>query len=131
MCRFYYPKDLQIETTIVTDETTTLLIACNDGLLNTFNTVQLTGWHANVDMHYIVSRKKVIEYCIKYVTKSESRSQSLRHVYITIVRNLIIHSKLCRRYLSIVSGKGLFCTGNLLPFTSITISKSFKGFHCC
>ena len=106
MCHFYYPKDLQIETTTVTDETPTLLIACNDGLLNTFNTVQLTGWHANVDMHYIVSRKKVIEYCIKYVTKSESRSQSLRHVYTTIVRNLIIHSKLCRRYLSIVLGKG-------------------------
>ena len=54
MCRFHYPKDLKLETTTVTDETPTLLIACNDGLLNTFNAVQLTGWHANVDMHYIV-----------------------------------------------------------------------------
>ena len=59
-----------------------------DGLLNSFNTVQLTGWRANVDMQYIISRKKVIEYCTKYVTKSEPHSQSLRAVYTTIVRSL-------------------------------------------
>ena len=88
MCRFHFPKDLQLETTVVIDETPTLLTARNDGLLNSFNTVQLSGWRANVDMQYIVSRKKVIEYCTKYVTKSESRSQSLRDVYTTIVRSL-------------------------------------------
>ena len=88
MCRFHFPKDLQLETTIVIDETPTLLTARNDGLLNSFNTVQLSGWRANVDMQYIVSRKKVIEYCTKYVTKSESRSQSLRDVYTTIVCSL-------------------------------------------
>ena len=35
-------------------------------------------------MQYIISRKKV-EYCTKYVTKSEPHSQSLRDVYTTIV----------------------------------------------
>ena len=39
-------------------------------------------------MQYIVSRCRVIEYCTKYVTKSEPRSQSLKHVFTTIVCNL-------------------------------------------
>ena len=54
---FHYPKDQQIdhETTIIIDETCTLLTARNSGLINSFNTVQLLGWHTNVDMQYIVS----------------------------------------------------------------------------
>ena len=50
VCCFHYPKDLRHETTIVIDETPTLLTARNDGLLNSFNPVQLSAWHANVDM---------------------------------------------------------------------------------
>ena len=54
---FHYPKDLQIdhETTIIINETCTLLTARNNGLLYSFNTVQLLGWHTNVDVQYIVS----------------------------------------------------------------------------
>jgi hypothetical protein len=39
-------------------------------------------------MQYIVSRRKVIEYCTKYVTKSEPRSQSLKEVFTSIVHSL-------------------------------------------
>ena len=39
-------------------------------------------------MQYIVSRKRVLQYCTKYVTKSEPRSQSLKEIFITIVRGL-------------------------------------------
>ena len=39
-------------------------------------------------MQYIVSRNKVIQYCTKYVTKSEPRSQSLKEVFTTIVHSL-------------------------------------------
>ncbi len=48
--------------------------ARNDGLINSFNPVQLSGWCANVDMQ---SRRRVIDYCTKYVTKSEPRSETL------------------------------------------------------
>lgn len=65
-----------------------LLTARNDSMLNSFNHIQLSAWRANVDMQYIVSRRKVIEYCTKYVTKSEPRSQSLKEVFTTIVRSL-------------------------------------------
>ena len=57
-------------------------------MVNSFNPVQLSAWRANVDMQYIVSRRRVIEYCTKYVTKSEPRSQSLKEVFTTIVCSL-------------------------------------------
>lgn len=39
-------------------------------------------------MKYIVSRQRVIEYCAKYATKSEPRSQTVREVFQGIVRSL-------------------------------------------
>ena len=88
-CRFGYPKPLQPETALVTeDDDPVLLTARNDGLVNSFNSVQLSAWRANVDMQYCVSRRKVIEYCAKYATKSEPRSQPLKEIFATIVRTL-------------------------------------------
>ena len=59
-CRFGYPKPLQPNTTIVTEDQPTLLTARNDGMINSFNPVQLSAWRANVDMQYIVSRQRVL-----------------------------------------------------------------------
>ena len=39
-------------------------------------------------MQYIVSCQSVLQYCTKYVTKSEPRSQSLKEIFTTIVRGL-------------------------------------------
>ena len=50
--------------------------------------MQLSGWRANVDMQYVVSRRRVINYVAKYATKSEPRSKSLKTVYRTIMKNL-------------------------------------------
>ena len=87
-CRFGYPKPLQPHTDIVMEEEPAILTARNDGMVNSYNPVQLSAWRANVDMQYIVSRRRVIEYCTKYVTKSGPRSQSLKEVFTTIVRSL-------------------------------------------
>ena len=87
-CRFGYPKPLQPETTIVIDPEPTLLTARNDGMINSFNPVQLSAWRANVDMQYIVSRRRVIDYCTKYITKSEPRSETLKDTFTRIVRGL-------------------------------------------
>lgn len=57
-------------------------------LTATYNPVYLSAWRANVDMHYIVSRWRVIGLCVKYVTKIEPRSQSLREIFTTIVCSL-------------------------------------------
>ena len=87
-CHFGYPKPLQPHTTIVTEDEPALLTARNDGIINSFNPVQLSAWRANVDMQYIVSRQRVLHYCTKYVTKSEPRSQSLKEIFTTIIRSL-------------------------------------------
>jgi len=88
-CRFGYPKPLQPETALVMEDgEPVLLTARNDGLINSFNPVQLSAWRANVDMQYCVSRHKVIEYCAKYATKCEPRSQPLKEIFNNIVRNL-------------------------------------------
>ena len=60
----------------------------NDAVINSFNPVQLQAWRANVDMQYCISRHKVIEYCAKYATKCEPRSQSLKEVYNSVVKGL-------------------------------------------
>ena len=58
------------ETIIETDPEPTPLTARNDSMVNSFNPNQLSAWRANVDMQYIVSHRRVIDYCTKYVTKS-------------------------------------------------------------
>ena len=42
-CRFGYPKALQPQTAIVTEDEPTLLTARNDGMINSFNPVQLSA----------------------------------------------------------------------------------------
>ena len=68
--------------TVADDGTIDLLTARNDALIKSHNPIQLSGWRANVDMKYCVSRDKVINYCAKYATKCEPRSQSLKDVYL-------------------------------------------------
>ena len=106
VCRFGYPKPMQQQTTITNDnDETELLTSRNDGLLNSFNPIQLSAWRANVDMKYIVSRHRVIEYCAKYATKCEPRSQPMRQIFqkimdslksgntsLTVVQKLLINS---------------------------------------
>ena len=88
-CRFGYPKQLQPATAIVTENGELhVQTARNDTLLNSYNPVQLSAWRANVDMQYMVSRHRVIEYVAKYATKSEPRSKALREVYNHIMKGL-------------------------------------------
>ena len=77
-CRFGYPRPLQPQTTILTEDgEPNLLTARNDGLVNSYNPIQLS-----------VSRHKVFEYCAKYATKCEPCSKPLKEVFTAIVRSL-------------------------------------------
>ena len=88
-CRFGYPKTLQPQTNFSSEnDQVELLTARNDTLVNSYNPIQLSAWRGNVDMKYIVSKHKVIEYCAKYATKCESRSLPLREVFQQIVSSL-------------------------------------------
>ena len=58
-CRFSYPKDLQPVTSVVTEDgKPTLMTQRNDHLLNSYNPLQLSAWRSNVDMQFIVSRRR-------------------------------------------------------------------------
>ena len=89
-CRFGYPKPLVPEFTAmeIEEEEPVLLTERNDGLVNSFNPVQLSAWRANMDMQYCVSRRKVVEYVAKYATKCEPRSQTMKQVFATIAKSL-------------------------------------------
>ena len=88
-CRFGYPKPLQPITTInMEGSTPTLLTQRNDCLLNSYNPVQLSAWRANVDMQYIMSRNRVLNYIAKYAAKSEPRSKGLKAVYGNILKTM-------------------------------------------
>lgn len=89
VCRFGYPKALQSQTNLTSENgEVEILTARNDTLVNSYNPVQLSAWRGNVDMKYIVSRHKVIEYCAKYATKCEPRSVPLKEVFQRIVSSL-------------------------------------------
>lgn len=62
-CRFGYPKPLQPQSAIVMEEEPTIFTARNDGIVNSYNPVQLLAWCANVDMQYIVSRCRMHKVC--------------------------------------------------------------------
>lgn len=88
-CRFGYPQPLQTDTAIAhQDGTYELVTARNDTLVNSFNPLQLSSWRANVDMKYLVSKEKVVEYCAKYATKSEPRSETMQETFKLIVNSL-------------------------------------------
>ena len=77
-CRFGYPKPLQPITTInMEGSTPTLLTQRNDCLLNSYNPVQLSAWRANVDMQYIVSRNRVLNYIAKYAASIQGLEGSV------------------------------------------------------
>ena len=60
----------------------------NDHLLNSYNPLQLSAWRANVDMQFIVSRRRVLNYCAKYATKPEPRSKALKSIYSNVMKSL-------------------------------------------
>lgn len=82
-------SSLQAETIItIENEQHEILIARNDTLINSYKPIQLSAWRANVDMKYITSKQKIVEYCAKYATKCEPRSQSMREIFNSIVNGL-------------------------------------------
>ena len=60
----------------------------NDKLLNSYNPLQLSAWRANVDMQFIISRRRVLNYCAKYATKPEPRSKALKSIYSNVMKSL-------------------------------------------
>ena len=50
--------------------------------------MQLSAWRENVDMQYVVSRQRMIQYVAKYATKAEPHSKALKEVYGNIMKSI-------------------------------------------
>ncbi len=59
----------------------------NDSRLNNHQRLQLQGWRANCDIQVVIDYQACIEYLAKYASKGEPRSQVLKDVFSSIVRN--------------------------------------------
>ena len=113
----------------MTEEEPVIITARNDGMINP---IQLSAWRANVDMQYIVSRNRVVQYCTKYVSKSDTRSVfegyfcqscsfSKRRQKNSQSSSEAPHQHLWR--------EGLFSTGNLSPSIAAPHVQGIKEFH--
>jgi len=60
----------------------------NDGLVNSYNAVQLSVWCVNVNIQYCMSCHKVIQYCAKYATNCEPHFQAPKDIFTSIVRSM-------------------------------------------
>ena len=75
-------------------------------MINSYNPIQLSAWHANVDMQYIVSRRRVLQYCTKYMTKSEPQSQRSSPPLFVVSEKATPLSRQCRSYSSTLWERG-------------------------
>ncbi|KAK3926417.1 THAP domain-containing protein 11 [Frankliniella fusca] len=78
-CRFNFPAPLQESTKLDFSDPNNikLVTARNDSRLNKFNPYIIRTWRANIDVSPVLSKKALINYLAKYVSKSETRSQTL------------------------------------------------------
>ena len=96
MCRFKFPKPLRKETTLEISPfrkperhtEAEVTHKRNDPRVNSHNRFQLEGWRANVDMQVIVSPYAVGEYIVKYATKSEPQSTTLKDTFKMITESM-------------------------------------------
>jgi len=81
-CRFKFPKDLQESTKLVIteDNDVELLTARNDPKLNKYNEYMIAGWRANLDVSPVLSRRALVNYLTKYISKSETKSKDLTDI---------------------------------------------------
>jgi hypothetical protein len=82
-CRFRFPKKIEHSArTDVNDESREL--ECfperNDTRLNKFNPFIIETWRANLDTAPVLSKKAIIDYLSKYVSKSEVGSKTLKEI---------------------------------------------------
>src|SRR6266496_1114972 len=87
ICRFKYPQELRDVTDLANDDRgfLQLLTKRNDELLNSYNPLQILGWHANVDFTPCVSHGSVDIYISKYCSKTEVKSEP----YGVILNNIL------------------------------------------
>ncbi|KAE8740153.1 hypothetical protein FOCC_FOCC014351, partial [Frankliniella occidentalis] len=76
---FRYPMDLQEKSRLIINDKNELefVPARNDPRLNKYNAYIIQSWRANIDVSPVLSKRALIQYLSKYISKSEPQSQGL------------------------------------------------------
>jgi len=88
-CRFKYPVELKdhCEIVISEDNDVELLTARNDRYLNKYNPYILQTWRANMDISPVISKRALVNYLAKYISKSETQSKDMTYVMKELLKN--------------------------------------------
>ncbi|KAJ1518875.1 hypothetical protein ONE63_011522 [Megalurothrips usitatus] len=90
-CRFNFPKSLQETSTLERiDETGEYEFnpQRNDDKLNKYNEYIIQLWRANMDIAPVISKKALVAYLTKYITKGETNSLALDELLNTIITTM-------------------------------------------
>ncbi|XP_059064420.1 uncharacterized protein LOC131856594 [Cryptomeria japonica] len=86
-CRYkaHWPEQHDSSLTLDHNNNPSYKPARNDSRLNVHNPMMLAIWRANVDCQAICSKKAILQYISKYVSKTEHKSES----YIDILKRIV------------------------------------------
>ena len=82
-CRFKFPRQMQDKSSIEKNENGNLEFKPrrNDPRLNKFNKLIIQLWRANIDIAPVISKRALISYLAKYISKCEVTSESLDIIF--------------------------------------------------
>ncbi|KAK3931895.1 ATP-dependent DNA helicase [Frankliniella fusca] len=89
-CRFKFPQDMQESASINKNDRneTEFKPRRNDPYLNKFNAFLIQLWRANMDIAPVISKRALLAYLAKYISKSEIQSKSLREIFGILIDSL-------------------------------------------
>ena len=98
-CRFKFPKPMQNNPSIEKGENGNLEFKPrrNDPRLNKFNKLIIQLWRANIDIASVISKRALISYLAKYISKCEIPSQALDGIFKNVIDKLDVTVKLRMR----------------------------------
>ncbi|KAK3909608.1 ATP-dependent DNA helicase pfh1 [Frankliniella fusca] len=81
-CRFKFPVELRDHCQIIISEDRDVepVTARNDSYLNKYNPYIIQTWRANIDLSPVISKRALVNYLAKYISKSETQSKDMMNI---------------------------------------------------
>jgi len=90
-CRYKFPREMQENSTLQKNEEKQefeFLPARNDPLLNKFNKFMIQLWRANMDISPVISKRALVAYLTKYISKCEVSSPAYESILQSIMKTV-------------------------------------------
>jgi len=90
-CRFKFPAEMKDTALLQKSEITNeyeFFPERNDPLLNKFNKLMIQLWRANIDISPVISKRVLLAYLTKYISKSEKHSATFDELMKNIIASM-------------------------------------------